>query len=306
VARADFNERHYELAINIELVRESREYFVPSQPEEATLGYDIALVPALPRVWQSLVEGLPGVGGKAGPAVPYATSLFVQYKTPEFLRHRNAKQAAPREKEFGLHEHFYRFQLREAQTKSLLDLQSRFAGKASVCFAAGRFHERQHFYTLKLHSEVTENSVFLPIDDIRDDLRFEPGKQPNHYWTYNRAGVNGLLCSDPRSVEGMPFRGLKQNLQERTASWRQPLETHVESLTDGLRSWRRESIEPHRDELAWETQMPRLQEGYAAKADVDRFVVPGKARAAVEVQETLDAVGVGWFLVVPAQRRDST
>jgi hypothetical protein len=304
MARADFSERHYELAINIELVRESREYFVPSQPEEAGLGYDIALVPALPKVWRSLVEGLPGVEGEAGPAVPYATSLFVQYKTPEFLRYRSAKQAAAREKEFGLHERFYRFEIHEGQARVLLDLQDRFSDKASVCFAAGRFHERQHFYTLKVRSEVAENSVFLPIEDVRNDLRFELGQLSSHYWTYDLTGANGLLCSDARPVEGVPFRGLKQSLRERATAPRQPLEAHVASLTEGLRDWGHESVETHRDALAREPEIAMPSPEYVAETDLTHFAVPAKARAAVEVHQALDAFGLGWFLAIPAQRRD--
>jgi hypothetical protein len=303
MARADFSERHYELAINIELVRESREYFVPSQPEEAGLGYDIALVPALPRVWRSLVEGMPGVEGKAGPAVPFAASLFVQYKVPEFLRYRSAQQAAARESAFGQHEHFYRFEIREAQAEVLLDLQDRFAGKASVCFAAGHFHERAYFYMLKSRSTVAENSVFLPVDDVRPGLLFEGGNPPRHYWTYDPAGTNGLLCSDARRAEGMPFRSLKQSLRERTTELRQPLEDHVVSLTEGLRGWRRESLETYRDEPHLEREMAWQLE-YQAEAEIDRFAVSDEARATIEVQQALDAFGLGWFLAIPARRRD--
>lgn len=72
MAKAEFSERHYELAINLELVRTSNQYFVPSQNEEATLGYDIALVPALPPIWSSLTERLPGVGA-AEPHLPRAS-----------------------------------------------------------------------------------------------------------------------------------------------------------------------------------------------------------------------------------------
>lgn len=303
MARAEFSERHYELAINIELVRESREYFVPSQPEEAGLGYDIALVPALPKLWRPLVEGLPGVGGEAGPAAPYATSLFVQYKTPEFLRRRNAKQAARREGEFGLHEPFYRFEIRKTQTEVLLALQKRFAGKARVCFAAGKFHQRQHFYTLKLRSEVAENSVFLPVDNVRRELRFEPGKKDRHYWTYDQRGENGLLCSEARRVEGLPLRGLKQSLLERAAPQRQPLETHVESLTEGLRDWGRESAETYRERLPSEPEMTGPIWEHEDEMDTRPFLTSRRDRAAIEVHQTLDAFGLGWFLAIPAQRR---
>jgi hypothetical protein len=301
MARADFSERHYELAINIELVRESNEYFVPSQNEEAKLGYDIALVPALPRVWSSLTEGLPGVGEAAKPSVPRASSLFLQYKRPQFLSNRNGKEASARERAFGDHRPYYRFELGREQLKVLLDLQAGFAGRAAVCYAAGRFHKQSTFYAHKLRSEITENSAFLRLDDVSARLAaggLDPANPANdHRWTYDEDGGRGLLCSEPQPVEGFRFGGLKETLGEWTAS-AEPLEQHVATLTTGLRSWRRESVEPVREQLQARADYELADLAYDARK-VDHRT------PAMEVQQTLDALGVGWFLAVPAKRRPS-
>jgi hypothetical protein len=300
MARAEFSERHYELAINLELVRASNQYFVPSQSEEARLGYDIALVPALPPIWSSLTERLPGVGVTAEPRLPRATSLFLQFKRPEYISNRNGKEAAAREVELsGPTIPYYRFELQQTQLEVLLDLQATFSGRAAVCYAAGMFHERKHFYAHKISLNVGGNSIFLRLDEVRAGLLaggFNPAElRKDHRWTYDRHGGRGLLCSEPRRIEGATLEGLRADLRGPAAE-AELLEEHVEVLTRGINAWRGRSEEQVRRE-----RLPVRED------ELSLFRYRGRQieepSDAVKAQQFLDALGIGWFLAIPARRR---
>ena len=233
---AAYSERHYELAINIELVSKSNEYVVPTQNEEKDLGWDIALVPALPKLWASLTEGTTGVGEGFGHGVPNATSLFLQYKRPEYLWARNAKEASRRQAAFRKHTPYYRFELNKEQLQRLLELQRKVEGQARVCYAAGVFHTRRDFYGLKTNSSVAQHSVFVTLEQVRAALAAleeEKGQEApetdHHVWSYDENGHNGLLNSESRPLEGMGFEELKSSLQEQRRERVEPLRRHVAS-----------------------------------------------------------------------------
>lgn len=292
MARADFSERHYELAINLELLHQSSQYFPPSQPEEERLGYDIAVVPAGHGPWAPLVSGLPGVGPGVDPGLAPATSLFLQYKRPDFISNRNGKQAFKREQTFGDHTGYYRIKLSKAQLEVLLELQQNFVGRATVCYAAGRFHTRRDFYSHKATRAVASNTLFLRLDDVRTELVTQ-GHNPtqleeDHCWTYGEDGENGLLFSEPRRLEGALWEDFRRTLRQAPAeeSWRQ----HVDTVAETLRGWRAESVEPRR------RQLPRREDWQLKRPVGGRREPP--MTPAMEAQETLDLLGIGWFLVV--------
>ena len=305
---AAYSERHYELAINIELVSKANEYVVPTQNEEKDLGWDIALVPALPKLWASLTEGTTGVGEDFGHGVPSATSLFLQYKRPEYLWARNAKEASKRKAAFRRHTPYYRFKLDKEQLERLLQLQSEVKGRARVCYAAGVFHKRSDFYGLKTSLSVAEHSVFVTLEEVRGALEEERQEVPeteHHVWSYDENGHNGLLNSEPRPLEGMGFEGLKSSLQEQRREAAEPLLRHVTSLSDQLQAWMRTI-----DRSQLRTERARLEPGYELLrvdeistrfAEIDDMSI--EARSVVEMQQTLDEAGIGWFVGVPVERR---
>lgn len=301
MAKAEFSERHYELAINLELVRAAGQYFVPSQNEEAALGYDIALVPALPPVWSSLTERLPGVGSTTEPRLPRATSLFLQFKRPEHISNRNGREAAAREADLsGAAIPYYRFELPREQLAVLLDLQARFAGRAAVCYAAGLFHERSDFYAHKTSLNVARSSIFLSLEEVRAGL-LAGGLDPadlsrDHRWTYDQSGGNGLLCSEPRRIEGSSFDDLRTRLREPAAE-AEPLEEHVEALTRGINEWDRSEAQAPPERLP----LRRDERSLFIDEQVKRPRIEGPTARA---QRFLDARGIGWFLAIPARRRD--
>lgn len=299
MARAEYSERHYELAINIELVRRSNQYYVPSQNEEAALGYDIALVPALPPLWRSLTEGLTGVGARAEPRLARATSLFLQYKLPEYVGNRNGGQTKAREAAVaGSAVPYYRFKMPREQLRVLLDLQATFAGRAAVCYTAGLFHRRASFYEHKAALSVAQNSIFLRLEEVEAGLvasGFDPAAlTADHCWTCDERGSQGLLCSEPWRVEGTSLRELRETLRAPVAE-AEPLERHVTSLTSDLNAWR-DRWEPERRRR----RLPLREDEGRVFWQAPQIEEPSET---VRTQQFLDSLGIGWFLAVPARDR---
>jgi hypothetical protein len=302
MARAEFSERHYELAINIELVRDSNQYFVPSQVEEATGGYDIALVPALPPLWASLTAGLPGIGPAGDPRLPRATSLFLQYKKPEHISNRRGKQSTKRAAALGSGSDvpYYRFKMPKDQLEVLLDLETTVSGRAAVCYAAGVFHRRADFYHHKETLTVAENSTFLPLEEVRAELLamgISPtGLTEDHCWTYDESGSDGLLCSESRRIEGRTLEGLRDDLRAPAAE-AEALEGHVGDLTRSINEWRDR----------WEMSKRRRRLPIRRDEELPSFKRAPRqieeATPAVRAQQFLDSLGIGWFLAIPARRR---
>ena len=298
MARAEFSERHYELAINLEMLRHSSEYFVPSQPEEKTLGYDIAVVPTLPGAWSQLARGLPGVGQGVDPGLAAATSLFIQYKRPDFISNRNGKQSERRETRFRSHRPYYRINLEKEQLEVLLDLQHRFTGRASVCYTAGCFHRRADFYSHKLGGVVGDHSIFLPLDRVRTELvamgLYPPALNESHAWTYDEYGAQGMLSSDDQALEGLLWEDFLQTLRQVPET--EPIERHVEATADTVLAWQRESVEPRRPRL------PARHDEWAEPPFHRPLGFP--TTPLIEAHEALDRLGIGWFLAVRARRRE--
>lgn len=299
MARAEFSERHYELAVNLEMLRHSSDYFVPSQPEEKDAGYDIAVVPALPGAWSALVRGLPGVGSRTMPELAPATSLFLQYKRPDFIGNRNGKQSSRREARFGEHHRYYRIKLEKAQLEVLLDLQRRLSGRATVSYAAGCFHTRPDFYSHKFIGSVATNSLFLRLEEVERELLtmgyVPPTVGEDHCWTYDEHGGRGLLTSEDRPLEGNTWQRFVETLREVPSE--QPLREHLDVVADTLRGWRREYVEPRRRRLPrWGDQ--RVEALYERPHRPPMTPV-------MEAHEALDQLGIGWFLAVRAIPRQS-
>ncbi|HSS04371.1 MAG TPA: hypothetical protein VLK89_04165 [Solirubrobacterales bacterium] len=95
--------------------------------------------------------------------------------------------------------------------------------------------------------------------------------------------------SDPERSAG----GLREPAAEA-----EPLEEHIEILTRGINDWRGRS----------EERVPRRRLPVREDEELShyRYVGPRSEEPndAVEAQRFLDTLGIGWFLAIPARRRD--
>ena len=301
MASSEFSERHYELAINLELISGINEYYVPSQNEEATLGYDVALVPNLPYVLEYLTHGRRGVKSPGGSGPVSAVSLFLQYKRPHFISNRNGKETEERSLKGAMPPvPYYRITLQPEQLEALLALEEEVGEEAAVCYAAAKFHLSSDFYSYKSRLDVASNSIFLSVKQVREDL-YELGWTPStplgkHCWTYDPGGGDGVLCSEPRRLEGETFERLRGRLREAVAEAK-PAREHVDLLSTRISGWRERFEEKaRREELParFEDGVP-IYEPWALTDDLD---------PELRTRQFLDQLGIGWFLAVPMRQAE--
>lgn len=194
IPRAEFHERQYELAANIELIGGSGEFFAPTPTAEKLLGIDCALTPGDSRIWSLLGVSPPSrrpLGAKTFPAwpkafptgapPPFLVSLFVQYKRPDYLVRGSAGEwqhhGAP----------YYRMHLTSHQHRLLIDLEQSVGSDAVVVYAVPSFWQYDDLWMAQGLGAILDTSVFVRPSTIG------PG---HRRWTWNPGG-RGIAHSEP-------------------------------------------------------------------------------------------------------------
>jgi hypothetical protein len=228
VAWAEFVEREYELAANIELANSGTMFHTPAQILEEILGYDVALDPRDPLIWTLLQEAAPpGVflmpnlwlGDPVAPAdLPsFHVSLLLQYKRPQHMVGSNARQWS----HWG--RPYYRISTDDWQHRTLLALESALVDEAVVRYAAPSFHERRRFEDLHRARSVLQQSVFVGPGVIGTS---------HSVWTYDRPGIAGYANPEPEIVDLDDFDSLVSVIRETARP--STLREHLSALSQHL------------------------------------------------------------------------
>jgi hypothetical protein len=184
---AEFAEKHFENLANQELGFN----FASDQVNEYRLGYDAI---AHPKPWNPVwaVLGHPRPAGQIlapsdwlgspnglPPATafpPFAYSLVLQYKRPEYIRSHAALH-------WRLwHAPHYRFEVTAHQQDVLAALESNIGTNALVRYAAPAFHTNDVLYAHMLTGTVMTHSGFVAPSTLTG----------HRFWTYQTPGVDGL------------------------------------------------------------------------------------------------------------------
>jgi hypothetical protein len=291
---AEFSEREYELAMNIELLAGGGQYSVPSQVAEKVLGYDIALIPGLTAIWGLLGHAAPLAGMPPGegilglPSAPaFAASLFLQYKRPEELRGGSAKEAEPRRAAGVSHcLPYLRYELERFQLDRLLELQAEVSGMAEVCYAAARFIHSDALRERQAVRQVVNSSDFLPLDKI-GSLLGPVGSRETHVWTYGVHESEGVLCSEPHKLQSYRGWQLLEGLADVLGGEPISVEEYVFALDQAVDAWTVKefgSMPRRADDWPWMMQMP------------------GVVRAGLNIERAVRRRGLGWFLAYRSAR----
>jgi hypothetical protein len=186
---ADFEEKEYEMAFNIELAGRRGAVFSSGQVLEKIVGYDAA---AMPRganpVWDVLnvprPRGVrliqphwnPGPTPDPGDMPRRPVSLILQYKRPDFIHGAAAKQ-------WHLwHAPYYRFSaVPRHQHNTLARLERNLGADAVVRYAAPAFWRRADLEDRHIRRGVIADSGFVGPLALRGHV----------VWTYQRPGSSG-------------------------------------------------------------------------------------------------------------------
>ena len=309
--KASFHERQYELAANLELIGPAGAYFAPMQVVEEQVGYDVALIPGHAAIWMQL--GIQQIPGGVSTPLQYETdltpdvqgphfkaSLFVQYKRPEHMVRRSAREARDRASQGGAIP-FFRVRFNPDQHGVLLELEARAGANAVVRYAAPLFHEMNDLWMRQFTRSVLPNSTFVAPS--------EAGSPPG-CWTYD-GSAQPIFCSSPRRGESElsedVFRGIvrtaRSQARQTEASHLQALASEVSEI-DVTRPSRRAALEGLPDvsveRVSGRLPAPLTRAGWSQRI---RTAAPGHPSAAVEaaidaavIASTAASIGVAWFL----------
>lgn len=287
---AEFSEREYELAMNLELLGRGGRHSVPSQVAEKQLGYDVALVPGLAAIWPELGHSAalpgapPGQGILSHPSAPtFAASLFLQYKRPELLRGYSAKEVEPR-RAAGVNPciPYLRYELEEGQLSRLIDLQREVNPLAEVCYVAALFTSMRELRRAQVFRGLVRSSNYLSLERVAVALS-AGAERRSHVWTYTSRyeAIDGVLCSDPLKIGGYEGAELLQRLATRLE---EPVELnqHLYRLAQSLERWTAD------------------HGGAPDFPGAGRFMVqaPGPVQAAASIEHLARSQGLGWFLAL--------
>jgi hypothetical protein len=327
---AEFSERQYELAVNLELLcGGGGKFSVPSQRAEKTLGFDIELVPALRAIWSHLGSAAEPLGAGRNPGLsPLSASLFIQYKRPEMLIGQTAGEVkCRRHKVVGAALPYLRYRLEPHQLDALMRLQARVGSGAEVCYAVAGFISRRELHARQAAGDVMDGSNFLSMRKI-EETRKSYGLPPlssgqRHTWTFEELRTDGVLCSEPTAIEGVGRRDLMAGLLRRARAEGQGLALHLDTLSDSVLAWdreqrrgvkgdverespglieRRQTIEPPQGEL----RLPsgdRLAYGDWRQS---QGAVPRPVRSALDVYDAARSRGLDWHLALAWPRESAS
>lgn len=289
VARAEFEEKQYEAAANIELRwgQHVPKVFPSGQVLEEILGYDTAAAPIRSHViWRVLAVPRPKglrllpslwpAGSQPSPdRLPRTpVSLVLQFKRPDHLR-------GPAATQWRLwHHSYFRFQRTERQHQVLRRLEERVGDAVVVRYAAPAFSSYGELEANQLAGTVLQNSGFV-----------SPFALGSHkVWTYASPGATGYPNPDGdglrfETVEELLFRDLRPAEQGDLAVYR-PLPEHLQALAEAI---------GHRAPLL---RAP-VQEWMGSVARLVPELEPSQRLALHDyalVQSTLTRIGACWFL----------
>lgn len=248
IPRAEFHERQYELASNLELISGRGDFFTPPTQLERRLGIDVALVPGDARIWGVLgVPPPPGV--RIGPSAfsrwpqtlppgaqpPFVASLFIQYKRPDRLTMATAN-------EWNFHRQaYYRIHLTEHQHRRLFALEQSVGADAVVRYAAPEFWRHQDMWLNQANGDVMNRSMLVSPSVIG------PG---HRRWTWV-SGRRGIAHSEPSEGQADTVADLRNVLGDRRQRIRRDPRTHFRFLAEAVE----EADLPRRPRVRWRDEV---------------------------------------------------
>jgi hypothetical protein len=293
VPRAEFHERQYELAANVELIAGRGDFFTPPTTAERRLGIDCALTPGDARIWGLL--GLPPPRGASvgagtfptwptvfpsGAEPPFLASLFVQYKRPDYLTTRRAKEWRHHNRAY------FRMNLTAHQHQLLLDLEQTVGTDGIVLYAAPSFWRYDDMWLNQGAGHLMASSMLVQASAIG------PG---HNLWTWTPGG-RGIAHSDPVETRFDTVTGVRDKLTSITRSReRQAPREHLQKIATAML----EAQVAQKPRERWEEEIGGKVWADAAVPSAE--TVSELADAAI-VAEGATKARVSWLIIAMSER----
>lgn len=225
----EFKEKPFETYYLAEMARLTSVLFSPDQSDEGILGFDGAFYLPLPeyraffphvraRRWRHLLgmsaSQIDEFGRELNSRLPpFNLNLFVQYKRPEWLQHRNATEWP------SWSTSYFRYAIDPKQQGLLEKIMSAAAGRAAVVYAAPAFRQSTELFNFARAGGVIDHSNIASAGMLTGHQRF----------TYTAPGSFGIAHSEPENIEGP---SLDTVLRSGADNERLPFTRHVKAAAD--------------------------------------------------------------------------
>lgn len=204
--KAEFKEKTYEKYFSNEAARLTNISFSPDQCDENFLGFDDAFLLPLHKLFSIapyvhrrrrlrhsgiVLQELDYLTEEAVRRMPpFRFNLFVQYKRPEYLRTRGAREwshwcAA-----------YYRFDITPHQQRLLERLDVASHGRAATVYASPAFWSSSDLWRLVEAEQILDNSNVASASRLTG----------HGCYTYIKPGHSGIGHSDPKDIESPSLR----------------------------------------------------------------------------------------------------
>jgi hypothetical protein len=231
---ADFEEKQYESAANMELSLHHPGVFASGQVLEAVVGYDVAASqPQNAPIWQLIgANAPPGLrlvpnhwnGQRRRPRAADLPSTYVslvlQYKRPRYLNTPRATQW------HHWNNPYFRFEVSNYaptyQHDTLIDLEPALAPRAVVQYACPAFFTYADLQAHQLGRTVLPSTNFVAPSGIGAHAA----------WTYTNAGTVGYANPTGETIRGISFKKLWGLVEK--AGHKENLLQHRRGLAEGL------------------------------------------------------------------------
>jgi hypothetical protein len=275
---AEFEEKQFEIALITELAAGQPTAYPSGQVLEALVGYDVALHPGDPKIWDLLEVGFPpgivlspGLWSRSPNRPPTAdlpqdlVSLILQVKRPCLLNHFRA----------GQHHYwrgpYYRFQIEGDQQGQLAALEAGAAGRALVRYASAAFLTMGVLYEHQRERVIAEHSSFVAPSTLSG----------HRLWTYARPGTTGYANPD---------QGLEA-----------PSDTRETLFARAAESITHESIATHVQELATSAGADMEPAAWIDELFPPDAVTTSDRRHAIRawasIAQAVERAGASWFVL---------
>ena len=224
---AEFEEKQYETAANIELGLQHAAVFAAGQVLEAVVGYDAAIhPPAQAPIW-SLVGAAPGglvltpnlwqrarVQPKAPQLPSTYVSLILQYKRPKYLTTSMATQWHHWGKPY------FRFPILHRQQVILSHLENALAARAVLRYACPAFWMYNDLQTYQAARDVLSQSTFVSAISLTG----------HSAWTYDLPGTVGYANPNGERIQADEIAGVWEEAKRKSKHQNENLFQHLRSV----------------------------------------------------------------------------
>lgn len=281
---AEFEEKQYETAANIELALQHAAVFAAGQVLESVVGYDAATAPPqnapiwglmgtnapkglqlTPNLWQP-----PRVPPKAPDLPSSYVSLILQYKRPRYLQSTLAAQYNYWQGAY------YRFLIDQNQQDILAQLESSLSGRAILRYACPAFWKYDDLQIHQQNKSILSQSTFVSASNLVSHTA----------WTYRSPGTVGYPNPRYKEVSTDNFSTLWKSLETKGKRRKENLFQHLRQLGSALET---PLVEERPDDNTWLNQFNTTNQ-----------LNPVQSQAVLdtlELTEHFGKTGSSWFVV---------